>query len=189
MMDVSPADSVETSPDTISKPAQIRKSKSAYSRSLVWIATLTLALMSGYLLLNPTIQSSTPVQNSRVETLLADQVPKKVTPQQEQNSPPTNEPSPSPPSQLKQGENQGIVLRLKAVSDGKIHITIDGSVSQEYDLVNGDLVEWKAENTFILDLENAASVEGELDGVKMPPFGEAGRASHLVLKNGGIHKE
>ena len=78
---------------------------------------------------------------------------------------------------------------MKAVSDGKIHITIDGSVSQEYDLVAGDLVEWKAENAFMLDLDNAASVEGELDGVKLKPFGEQGRAAHLVLKADGIHKE
>jgi cytoskeletal protein RodZ len=189
MMEVSPAASAETSPVPPSHQKKVRNPLSAYSRSLTGIAILTLALVSGYHLLKPTKESSTPVQSSQVEPRPADQTLKTVTTQQEQSSPPINEPAPSPPSEQKPGENQGIVLRLKAVSDGKIHITIDGSVSQEYDLVTGDLVEWKAEHAFLLDLENAASVEGDLDGVKLDPFGEPGRAAHLVLKADGIHKD
>ncbi len=83
----------------------------------------------------------------------------------------------------------GIVLRLKAVRDGRIHITIDGAVSQEYDLVAGDLVEWKADKTFLLDTENAASVEGELNGVPMKPFGEQGKPAHLLINGDGVRKE
>lgn len=83
----------------------------------------------------------------------------------------------------------GIILRLKAVQTGKLHITIDGAVSQEYDLNVGDLVEWKAESMFLLDLDNAGSVEAELNGKALKPFGEQGRAAHLVIRADGVHQE
>jgi cytoskeleton protein RodZ len=105
---------------------------------------------------------------------------------------PTTANSPPAPSAVKIGERpaaDGIVLRLKAVSDGKLHITIDGAVSQEYDLVAGDLVEWKAEKAFLLDIENAASVEGELNGVHLKPFGEQGKPAHMIISGDGAHNE
>jgi len=161
---------------------------SSYSRRLTLLAIVTAALAGGYLLFKPTLKISPPAQSSRVETGTPDQaVP--IPAAQMQLIQPASEPPLRPEPPLASGENQGIVLRLKAVSDGRIHITIDGSVSQDYDLVTGDLVEWKAEYTFILDLDNAASVEGELDGVKLGSFGEQGRAAHLVLKADGLHKE
>jgi transcriptional regulator with XRE-family HTH domain len=100
-------------------------------------------------------------------------------------------PAAEPPQQAATGEaagKEGIVLRLKAVSNGRLHITIDGSISQEYDLVAGDLVEWKADTTFLLDLEDAGSVEGELDGKPMKPLGEAGKAAHLIISPDGVQK-
>jgi len=97
------------------------------------------------------------------------------------------------------GENQAretenapsgsIVLRLKAVQNGKLHITIDGAVSQEYDLNVGDLVEWKAETMFLLELDNAGSVEAELNGNPLKPFGDSGRSAHLTIRADGIHKD
>ena len=83
----------------------------------------------------------------------------------------------------------GIVLRLKALSDGKLHINIDGTIAQEYDLVTGDLVEWKADSNIQLDLENAGAVEGELDGSPLKPFGETGKAAHLVIRKDGVHPQ
>ncbi len=76
----------------------------------------------------------------------------------------------------------GIVLRLKAVQNGRIHITIDTAVSQEYNLEIGDIIEWKAETMFLLELDNAGSVEGELNGVRMKAFGAAGKAAQLRIK-------
>jgi len=100
--------------------------------------------------------------------------------------------SASEPSAAKTGDGpvaDGIILRLKAVRDGKLHITIDDAVSQEYDLVAGDIVEWKAEKAFLLDIENAASVEGELNGVPLKPFGEQGQPAHMLISSDGVHKE
>lgn len=93
------------------------------------------------------------------------------------------------PSAAESVQSGGIILRLKAVQTGKLHITIDGAVSQEYDLNVGDLVEWKAEKMFLLELDNAGSVEGDLNGRPLQPFGEQGRAAHLVIRADGIHNE
>jgi len=189
LMAVSQTESDETLPDKSSTPEQNRKNPPAYRRSLAAIIILTLALATGYLLFKPAGQPDNQAQRSRAETPPAEQTLKTVSSQQQQSEPPKSEPSQSPQPQQEQKVNQGIVLRLKAVGDGKIHITIDGSISQEYDLVTGDLVEWKAERRFTLDLDDAASVEGELDGVRLAPFGEPGSAAHLKLDADGIHKQ
>jgi len=101
--------------------------------------------------------------------------------------PPPAAEAPAPASDAVQ--SGGIILRLKAVQPGKLHITIDGAVSQEYDLNVGDLVEWKAASTLLLDLDNAGSVEAELNGKALKPFGEQGRAAHLVVRADGVHQE
>lgn len=80
----------------------------------------------------------------------------------------------------------GIILRLKAIQAGRLHITIDGAVSQEYDLNEGDLVEWKAEKMFLLELDNAGSVEGDLNGTPLQPLGEPGRSAHLRVDAEGV---
>ncbi len=116
-----------------------------------------------------------------------------------QVAPPAGAPLPAPPPSVESGDTTvpatepvqagGIVLRLKAVQTGKLHITIDGAISQEYDLNVGDLVEWKAEKMFLLDLDNAGSVEVELNGKPLKPLGEQGSAAHLVIRADGIHHE
>jgi cytoskeleton protein RodZ len=100
--------------------------------------------------------------------------------------------TPSEPITPKPGgrpEREGIILRLKAVRDGKLHITIDDAVTQEYDLVAGDIVEWKAEKEILMDLENSASVEGELNGAPLKPFGEQGQPAHMRINSEGARKE
>lgn len=81
---------------------------------------------------------------------------------------------------------EGLVLRLKAVRDARMHITIDGAVSQEYGLIAGDVVEWKADTSFQIDLDNAAAVEAELDGKQLASFGDTGKAAHLVITRSGV---
>lgn len=101
---------------------------------------------------------------------------------------PTPAPTPASPGTAEGAPGEGLVLRLKAVSAGRLHITIDGSISQEYDLVAGDLVEWKAEKLFLLDLENAAAVEADLNGKPLQPLGETGKAAHLIIRHDGVHQ-
>lgn len=75
----------------------------------------------------------------------------------------------------------GVILRLKALEDGSLDLTIDEAISQHYDLKAGDLIEWKAEKVFFLELENSGGVEAVLNGKLLKPFGRQGAPAHVVL--------
>jgi cytoskeleton protein RodZ len=75
----------------------------------------------------------------------------------------------------------GIVLKLKIIQDSSLNITIDGMISQQYELKAGDLIEWKADKVIALDMGNAGGVEAELNGRRLKPFGERGTPAHVVL--------
>jgi len=187
MMNGRPAAPEYPATDLPSNQEHPRKYSPVYRRSLILITALAIALAAAYFLLKKPSINSTPIRSSRIDSPPSGSaVTSPDTPQPQ--SIPKSEPLPQTTPLQETRVPQSIVLRLKAVSDGKISVTIDGSVPHEYDLVTGDLVEWMAENEIMLDLENAASVEGELDGVKLANFGEAGKAAHLVLKADGIHK-
>jgi cytoskeleton protein RodZ len=105
-------------------------------------------------------------------------------------APPATQPAAAPESAPAGDEaGPGIVLRLKVVQDGPLQMTIDGAVSQQYELKAGDLIEWKGERMFSLELGNAAGVEAELNGVPLKSFGEAGKAVRLVIRADGVHPE
>lgn len=194
MLEEYPLAQPENAPPQISAQKYSVKPFSAPSLKLSLIAAIAvLVAVSGYFMLNHT-QRSTPPKEKRVVEHTQSSPALKTAEDKAEERPlkeATSAPSPISPEKGQDypGTNSGIVLRLKAVSNGKVHITIDAAVSQEYDLVAGDIVEWKADNTFGLDLENAASVQGELDGVKLDPFGAPGKPAHLKLKADGIHKE
>ncbi len=79
---------------------------------------------------------------------------------------------------------QGIVLKMRALEDGYLNLTIDDAITQQYNLKAGDLIEWKADKVFSLDMENAGGVEAELNGKLLKPFGEKGASAHIVLSAG-----
>lgn len=79
----------------------------------------------------------------------------------------------------------GIVLKLKVNQDSWLNITIDDAVSQQYDLKAGDLIEWKGERVFALDLGNPGGIEAEFNGKPLKMPGEPGKPAHVVLKAGG----
>jgi cytoskeletal protein RodZ len=83
------------------------------------------------------------------------------------------------------GRKPGIILRLKVNQDCWLNITIDNIVSQQYDLKAGDLIEWKGEKVFALDIGNAGGVEGQFNGTPLKPFGEPGKTAHVILKAQG----
>jgi cytoskeleton protein RodZ len=84
--------------------------------------------------------------------------------------------------------SRGFVVRLKVTQSGTLKVTIDGSTSQDYDLVVGDSIEWKADRTITLELSNAGGVEAELNGRQLKPFGQAGKSSTVVLDSDGIRQ-
>lgn len=77
---------------------------------------------------------------------------------------------------------KGVFLKLKFNQDSSLNVTIDDSISQRYELKSGDLIEWKAEKSFTLDLGNAGGVEAEFNGKPLKPFGAPGVPAHVVLK-------
>jgi len=82
-------------------------------------------------------------------------------------------------------KRSGIILKLKVNQDCWLNITIDDAASQQYDLKAGDLIEWKGEKTFALDLGNAGGVEAEFNGKPLASFGGPGKTAHVLLKNEG----
>ena len=80
----------------------------------------------------------------------------------------------------------GIILKLKVSQDCWLNITIDDAVSQQYDLKAGDLIEWKADRVFSLDIGNAGGIEAEFNGKPLKPFGEPGKTAHVILTAEGV---
>jgi cytoskeleton protein RodZ len=79
---------------------------------------------------------------------------------------------------------QGIVLKMKALEDGYLDLTIDDAITQHYDLKAGDIIEWKADKVFSLEIGNAGGVDAELNGRHLKPFGVKGSPAHIVLSAG-----
>lgn len=117
----------------------------------------------------PPLPVQLPVSSTATATL-----PPPTVPAETQESPPIESTIPSSVA-------GGMVLKLKVNQDCWLNITIDGAVSQQYDLKAGDLIEWKGERFFSLDLGNAGGVEAEFNGKGLPSFGEAGKSAHVVL--------
>lgn len=93
--------------------------------------------------------------------------------------PAEGESAPTPP-----GKKEGIVLKLRFTQDSWLSITIDDSISQRYDLKAGDIIEWKGERSFVLDLGDGGAVEGELNGRPLKALGEPGNPAHVELTGG-----
>ncbi len=89
--------------------------------------------------------------------------------------------SPAIPPGSGTSSSLGIILRLKVNQDSSLSITIDDSISQQYDLKAGDLIEWKGEKVFTLDIGNAGGIEGEFNGRPLKSFGDPGKSAHIVL--------
>lgn len=76
----------------------------------------------------------------------------------------------------------GIILRLRFNQDTWLGITIDDSISQRYELKAGDVIEWKGERLFVVDVGDGGAVEGELNGRPLKNLGEPGKPAHVELK-------
>lgn len=84
--------------------------------------------------------------------------------------------------------SRGFVVRLKVTQSGTLKVTIDGSSTQDYELVVGDSIEWKADRTIVLELSNAGGVEAELNGRQLKLPGQSGKPSTVVLDSEGIRQ-
>lgn len=98
---------------------------------------------------------------------------------------PLTEPAPEGPrSAAPAGKQEGVVLKLRFNRDSWLSITIDDSISQRYDLKAGDIIEWKGQRSFSLELGDGGAVEGEFNGRPLKALGQAGQPAHVDLKAG-----
>ncbi|MBJ6801345.1 helix-turn-helix domain-containing protein [Geomonas propionica] len=92
-------------------------------------------------------------------------------------------PGPETPAAAPAGKQSGIVLKLRFNRDSWLSITIDDSITQRYDLKAGDLIEWKGQRSFALDLGDGGAVEAEFNGRPLKALGESGKPAHVELKS------
>ena len=83
-------------------------------------------------------------------------------------------------------QQEGFVLRLKAVKDGKLNITLDESLTQDYMLTSGDIIEWKALRTIGMDLSDPAGADLELNGRPLRTNVPPGKKAYLNVGPNGI---
>ncbi len=181
----------EPLPGTAEK--HIKNSARCIKRFYLVPAVLALAAASYYFLVSSPMTKSGNKEQSAAKPAVAVKLPGKTvnapadTQQQEQpeeekganNSEVSSVPPPS---------SKGMVLKIKVVEDGWLDITIDDAVTQHYELKSGDLIEWKGEKSFSLDVGNAGGVEAELDGKTLKPFGKSGESAHVLFKGGRIEE-
>jgi len=78
------------------------------------------------------------------------------------------------------------LVRMKVNRASTLSVTIDDAASQGYTLASGDLIEWKAARTIVLDLSDAGSVEIELNGAPVKLQSSQGKPAYIVLDANGI---
>ncbi|MFA7059887.1 MAG: RodZ domain-containing protein [Pedobacter sp.] len=134
------------------------------------------------------VTQATPVMPSRSSARQAPPAQKSeplITPAEIVNK----EPSPSERNSTQKqlyDPPRGFVVRMKVTQTGTLDVTIDGATPQNYDLVAGDVFEWKAEKNITLDVSNAGGVEAELNGKPLSSFGPVGKPAYIVLDADGI---
>lgn len=80
----------------------------------------------------------------------------------------------------------GFVVRMKVLKNGTLTVTIDETMSQNYQVTAGDLIEWKAVENLALDISDAAAVELELNGKPLKYPAVPGKSAHLILGPEGV---
>jgi len=191
---LSPRSGNETTPEEIvSETPRARSPRASKIPSKPWLwslAAVCLAVLAGSFLFADKEYVATR-DNKRM--LLSQ--PKEYVVTAPLNNPPPTENTKENPSEIPLAQSdiladgsslteQGIVLKMRALEDGYLKLTIDDAITQHYDLKAGDLIEWKADKVFSLDMENAGGVEAELNGKLLKPFGAKGSPAHIILSAG-----
>jgi len=183
--------------DRLSGPEPKREEKlaagSAKRRWLVLSGFIIAAAISLYLIQDlPGLKSSRKINT--VSTTVDPKPQAVASPQQQPAPSPVDHEKQKPADEVTETSKQpdinngsplskGITLKIKVIEDGWLDITIDDTITQHYELKSGDLIEWKGENVFTLDVSNAGGIEAELNGKQLKPFGGIGEPAHISLKS------
>ena len=169
------------------KPRLVNAKGSWLVSALLLALIVLIALVTGDRRPGPAVQPSTTVDrpNPAVPPALTQSRQLAVSSASREQAQPVVSPATgSVAGQQSGGEpsSEGIVLRLRVIQDSWLTITIDDAMSQQYELKSGDVIEWKGEHSFMLDVGNGAAFEGDFNGKPLKQLGEAGKPAHLVLK-------
>jgi cytoskeleton protein RodZ len=129
----------------------------------------------------PAIQ---PVRSSAHTPPPLQKTEKKTAPAEQSNDAPSADQNNAPAQPAEQPKS--FIVRMKVSQNGTLNVTIDGALTQTYDLTAGDAIEWKAEKNIALELSNAGGVEVEINGKPLKPLGPAGKPVSVVLDANGV---
>jgi cytoskeletal protein RodZ len=133
---------------------------------------------------SPAASTAAPVPQQRLSSAVA---PPPVMPAQAPSSAPTPdaEQSAAPAASEAGVPATGIFLRIRADRESWLNIDIDGEMGRQYTLRAGDVIEWKGERRFSLDIGNAGGIQAEFNGKPLGPLGKEGAPVHLELTPAG----
>lgn len=103
-------------------------------------------------------------------------------------SPAAEKPEAAPAHDDSGAQPSGVLVRMRVRRDSTVSVSIDDAASQAYELMGGDLIEWKAQRTIALDLSDQGSVEIELNGKPLRLQDAPGKSAYLVLDAHGLKK-
>ena len=81
---------------------------------------------------------------------------------------------------------QSFILKIRVTQNCILTAIVDGSAPQNYDLTAGDIIEWKAEKSVTLDVNNAGGIDVELSGKPFKQLGSAGKPVYVEFDADGI---
>lgn len=81
---------------------------------------------------------------------------------------------------------RSFILKIRVTQNSTLTATVDGSEPQNYDLTDGDIIEWKAEKSVTLDVSNAGGINVELNGKPYKQLGSSGKPVYVELDADGI---
>ncbi|MDD2366955.1 MAG: DUF4115 domain-containing protein [Desulfuromonadaceae bacterium] len=90
----------------------------------------------------------------------------------------------TPPPQTE--NRKEFILKIKATHNGTLKVSVDGSASEEHELMAGDVIEWRAEKKISLELSDTGAVDVELNGKSCPPLGSTGKSLYVEYNADGV---
>ncbi len=184
---IEPEQTEEHSAASITLEEQLQRSRFTWQRLLLPAALLAIIIVVA-LLMRPADQPTPPpVPPVATPTPAPAVQPQLSSAQQLPLPPPGDAASTDPATTVAPPPVQsGVTLRIKALRKGSLLITLDTVTTQDYDLTAGDLIEWRADRSIHLELNDPGSVELEVNGRPYRPSVQNGASLSLSLTEQGV---
>lgn len=175
-----PEQPVESAAASLALKDEIKLTRFSWQRLLLPAALLAIILTLALVMRStdesakpPVVQAPTPAPAAVVQPQLSSA---------QQPVAPTSSPATilTPPPQ------SGVTLRIKALNKGNLLITLDEITTQSYDLTAGDLIEWHADRSIHLELDDPRSVSFEVNGKPYQPASQSDGSLSLSMTEQGV---